>query len=97
MELDLQEQFMELATNPFAMIVQTEVMFKDKARIVRYKVLNELLSCKASTGDSVDAHVLKMKGRIELLAHLGHKIDKEMSADVVLRSLPRSFSRFIMN
>ena len=97
MDNDIQEQFMELTNDPYTMMQQIRVMFKEKARIARYNVFDELLSCKMSAGASVGPHVLKMKGRIEHLLRLGLKMEKEMQADVVLRSLSRAYSGFIMN
>src|SRR4051812_7852693 len=97
MEPDLQEQFMEYSEDPYRMLGVIKGMFKERARIVRYNVLNELLSCKMSAGNSVGPHVLKMKGRLEHLNRLGLKIENEMAANVVLRSLPRSYAGFVMN
>ena len=59
MESDLQELFMEFSQDPYAMMAQIRVTFKEKARIARYKVFDELLSCKMSAGNSIGPHVLK--------------------------------------
>ena len=37
------------------------VTFKEKARIARYIVFDELLSCKITAGDSIGPDVLKEK------------------------------------
>ena len=92
MESDLQEQFMEMTHDPYVVLGQIKVIYKEKARIARYNVLNELLFFKMSAGDSISPHVLKMKGHLEHLNRLGLKMEKEMAADIVLRSLPRAYS-----
>src|SRR3954468_13888686 len=97
MESDLQEQFMEHSHDPYAMMGMIKGMFKERARIVRYNVLNELLSCKMSAGSSGGPDVLKMKGRLEHLNRLGLKLENEMAADVVLRFLSRTYVGFVMN
>ena len=45
----------------------------------------------------MSTHVLKMIGLIERLEALGFKMDKDLSIDLVLQSLPESFKAFIMN
>ena len=46
---------------------------------------------------SVQAHVLKMIEWIERLAVLGVELPVDMSTDLILQSLPESFSQFIVN
>ena len=48
-------------------------------------------------GESVSAHVLKMKGYIDHLARLGYPLSLELSTDLILHSLLSSFSQFVMN
>ena len=50
-----------------------------------------------SEGASVQTHVLKMIEWIERLVVLGFKMDKDLSIDLILQSLPDSFSQFIIN
>ena len=42
-------------------------------------------------------HVLKMINLIERLGQLGFAMDGELSQDLVLQSLPSSFSQFVVN
>nr|XP_027101397.1 uncharacterized protein LOC113721934 [Coffea arabica] len=48
-------------------------------------------------GAPVAPHVLKIIGLIENLVELGFKMDQELNVDLVLQSLPDSFSQFVMN
>ncbi|XP_027127812.1 uncharacterized protein [Coffea arabica] len=54
-------------------------------------------ACKMAEGAPVAPHVLKIIGLIEKLAELGFKMDQEPNVDLVLQSLPDSFSQFVMN
>ncbi|KAL4377544.1 hypothetical protein GQ457_02G033680 [Hibiscus cannabinus] len=45
----------------------------------------------------VGAHVIKMMGYIQTLEKLGFALNDELAIDVVLQSLPDSFSQFILN
>ena len=48
-------------------------------------------------GSSVATHVLKMIGLIEKLEKLGFMLHHQLSVDLILQSLPPSFSNFVMN
>ncbi|XP_042387520.1 uncharacterized protein LOC121979592, partial [Zingiber officinale] len=48
-------------------------------------------------GNQVGSHVLKMIGYIERLESLGSKLDQDLAVDLVLSSLPPSFSQFVLN
>src|SRR5205809_5683937 len=48
-------------------------------------------------GASVSSHVIKMIGYIENLERLGFPYNQDLAIDIILRSLPPSYSSFIMN
>ncbi|KAL4310633.1 hypothetical protein GQ457_01G017150 [Hibiscus cannabinus] len=50
-----------------------------------------------SEGSPVGAHVIKIMGYIQTLEKLGFALNDELAIDVVLQSLPDSFSQFILN
>ncbi|KAK8713562.1 hypothetical protein V6N13_148775 [Hibiscus sabdariffa] len=50
-----------------------------------------------SEGSPVGAHVIKMMGYIQTLEKLGFALNDKLAIDVVLQSLPDSFSQFILN
>ncbi|KAK8697812.1 hypothetical protein V6N13_113953 [Hibiscus sabdariffa] len=50
-----------------------------------------------SEGSPVGAHVIKMMSYIQTLEKLGFALNDELAIDVVLQSLPDSFSQFILN
>ncbi|KAL3715987.1 hypothetical protein ACJRO7_007707 [Eucalyptus globulus] len=48
-------------------------------------------------GSSVNDHALKMIWHIEELARLNLVMDNELAVDLILQSLPNSFSGFVQN
>ncbi|XP_019057733.1 PREDICTED: coiled-coil domain-containing protein 103-like [Tarenaya hassleriana] len=62
---ELQRQFE--GVNAFGLLEQLKIMFQEHARVEKYNTLKNLLACRMTTGQSVSAHVLKMKGHLEEL------------------------------
>ena len=81
----------------YEMSVHLKQAFQQQARQDRYETTIALHDCKMAEGESVSAHVLKMKGYIDHLARLGYPLSLELSTDLILHSLPGSFSQFVMN
>jgi gag-polypeptide of LTR copia-type len=71
-------------------------MLEGHARIKRYNITQSLIRCKMSEGSSVNAHVLKMMSYVQQLEKLGSPMDKRFVSDIILISLPPSYSQFIM-
>ena len=63
----------------------------------RYEVSKQLFRCKMDEGAEVGPHVLKMIGYIEKLETFGTSLDNDLAIDLVLQSLPDSYSQFIFN
>ena len=61
----------------------------------KYKVTQALLACKHQDGKFVCAHVLKMKSYIDILGMLGVVFPRELGINLVVLSLPDSYSHFI--
>ncbi|KAL6316150.1 hypothetical protein AAG906_015980 [Vitis piasezkii] len=81
-ELQRQHEDME----PPAIIEHLKKMYGGQSRTARYHV-----------NAQVGPHVLKMIDLIEQLEKLGCTLGKELSQDLILQSLPDSFSQFIVN
>ena len=80
------------------MIQELKSLYEEQARVERYNVATELFSCRMAEGASVRAHVQKMIGLIEQLGKLSTApMDLDYATDLILYSLPASFSIFIMN
>ncbi|KAL8145008.1 hypothetical protein AgCh_003285 [Apium graveolens] len=92
-ELQKQHEHMDAYT----ILVHLQELYDVEGRTARYEISKELFRCKMAEGTSVNDHVLKMINLIESLGQLGFAMDGELSQDLVLQSLPDSFSQFFVN
>ncbi|KAL4319558.1 hypothetical protein GQ457_18G012180 [Hibiscus cannabinus] len=81
----------------YEMIQNLKDIYEGQARQERYETSKALFQCKMNEGSQVGAHVIKMMGYIQMLEKLGFALNDELAIDVVLQSLPDSFSQFILN
>jgi gag-polypeptide of LTR copia-type len=65
--------------------------------VKKFKVTKSLLSHKMTEGSSLDTHMLHMTSDVEQLEKLNSPLSKEFATDVILNSLPPSYSNFIRN
>ncbi|GJT14833.1 hypothetical protein Tco_0873539 [Tanacetum coccineum] len=54
-------------------------------------------SCKQEEGQSVSSYVLKMKGYIDNLEHLGHPVTLGLAVSLILIGLRKEFDGFVQN
>ncbi|KAK9008927.1 hypothetical protein V6N11_080403 [Hibiscus sabdariffa] len=92
---ELQKQHEDMVA--YEMIQNLKEIYEGQARQERYETSKALFQCKMSEGSPVGAHVIKMMGYIQTLEKLGFALNNELAIDVVLQSLPDSFSQFILN
>ncbi|KAK8694405.1 hypothetical protein V6N13_071958 [Hibiscus sabdariffa] len=92
---ELQKQHEDMVA--YEMIQNPKEIYEGQARQERYETSKALFQCKMSEGSPVGAHVIKMMGYIQTLEKLGFALNDELAIDVVLQSLPDSFSQFILN
>ncbi|XP_012078997.1 uncharacterized protein LOC105639525 [Jatropha curcas] len=92
-ELQKQHENMDSRIN----ILHLRELFDSQGRSERYETSKELFHCKMAEGSSVSVHVFKMTGYIEKLGQLGIAMDYELIIDLVLQSLPPSYSHFILS
>ena len=90
MSPDLQKQHEHM--NAQEILMHLQELFGAQSRYERFQTSKELFQCKMTEDSSVGAHVLKMINLIEKLARLGFVMDHELSIDLVLQSLPPSYS-----
>ncbi|KAL7618541.1 hypothetical protein Lser_V15G01506 [Lactuca serriola] len=64
-------------------------------QVEKYEITQALLACKHQDGKFVCVHVLEMKSYIDRLDMLGVVFPKDLAIELVLVSLPESYSRFI--
>lgn len=92
-ELQKQHEHMDAYT----IVFHLHELFDEQSRSERFEVSRLLFSTKMQEGTSVVQFVLKMNGYIERLATLGFVMDHELSIDLILHCLPKSYSHFVMN
>ena len=90
MSPELQKQHEHL--NAQEILVHLQELFGAQSRYERYQTSHELFQCKMTKGSLVGPHVLNMINLIEKLARLDFIMDHELSIDLVLQSLPPSYS-----
>ncbi|KAK8492463.1 hypothetical protein V6N11_034874 [Hibiscus sabdariffa] len=95
MTLELQKQHGDMVA--YEMIQNLKEIYEGQALQERYETSKALFQCKMSEGSPVGAHVIKMMGYIQTLEKLGFALNDELAIDVVLQSLPDSFSQFMLN
>ena len=95
MNSELQKQHEEMGA--FDMIEHLKELYQEQARQERYNTSKALYACKMAEGTSVGPHVLKMIGYIENLEKMGFPFPLELAIDLILQSLPESYSQFVMN
>ncbi|KAL7587682.1 hypothetical protein Lser_V15G40599 [Lactuca serriola] len=66
-------------------------------RVERYETTQALLACRHQDGKFVCGHVLEMKSHIDTLDTMGVVFPREKAIELVLLSLPKSYSQFIEN
>ena len=82
---------------PCDTIEQLKKMFQEQARVDRYNVIKGLVNCRLAEGGSVTGHMFKMTGYLQQLDKLDIPLPREIAQDLVLNSLPPSYSGFILN
>lgn len=71
-------------------------MFHKKERQELYEVVKSLMACKLKKGAYVCAYVQNMQRHVERLEKLNVNFDKDLTIDMVLKSLTSSYNRFIL-
>ena len=95
MSNELQKQHMDM--DPRSMMKHLTELYAEQSRTERYELSKSLFRSRMAEGTSVHAHMLKMIEKIERLASLGFKLPAGMDIDLVLQSLPDSYSNFVVN
>ena len=93
---ELQHQH-EHMTNTHSMIMNSQELYGEHSRTVRYEISKQLFKAKIVEGINVGDHMLKMINLIGQLEVLDFYMDVELQIDLILQSLPESFASFILN
>lgn len=93
---ELQKQYKNIS-HAYEIHARLDKLYGAKSRISRYQILRDLFNTRMTEGSSVHDHVLKMINMVEKLEYLGIGMDNNLYVDLILQSLPESFSQFITN
>ncbi|KAG8381639.1 hypothetical protein BUALT_Bualt06G0142500 [Buddleja alternifolia] len=92
----LKHQMQEMVTA--AMMMQhLKEMFGGQDRTTRHELMRKILTTKMTEGTLVQEHVMRMMAYLNELEILGAKIDSQTQQDMILNSLPSSFTQFRLN
>ncbi|PKI73043.1 hypothetical protein CRG98_006538 [Punica granatum] len=95
MDSELQKQHEKMKA--YDMIVHLRQLYQEQARHERFDISKTLFQARLTEGSPVGLHVLKMIGYVETLGRLGFPLGQELATDLVLQSLPSSYSQFVMS
>ncbi|GJS15342.1 hypothetical protein Tco_0409814 [Tanacetum coccineum] len=70
---------------------------RHKLRVERFDPIQTFHACKQEEGKPVAAYVLKMKGYVEQLEHLGYMLPQDLSVGLILNGLTSDFVGFVRN
>ncbi|KAG8497104.1 hypothetical protein CXB51_008305 [Gossypium anomalum] len=95
MNPELQKQHEDMVA--YDMIEHLKELYQGQARQERFDISKALFQCKLAEGSPIRPHVLKMIGYIESLSKLGFPLGQKLATNVILQSLPDSYSQFVLN
>ena len=78
-------------------LLNLKELYGEQSRTARYELSKQLFQARMTEGTLVQNHVLKMIDLIIRLDQLRFTMDAELSQDLILQSLPESFSQFVVN
>ncbi|GKA42313.1 retrotransposon protein, putative, ty1-copia subclass, partial [Tanacetum coccineum] len=92
---ELHKQF-ELYS-PYEMLQELRSMFEKQAGVEKFNLIQAFHACKQEEGKPVSDYVLKMKGYVEQLEHIGYVLQQDLSVGLILNGLTSDFARFVRN
>ncbi|GKE13435.1 zinc finger, CCHC-type containing protein, partial [Tanacetum coccineum] len=95
MEPDIQQNLENL--HAYEMLQELKTLFAQQAEQELLQTVREFHSCKQEEGQSVSSYILKMKGYIDNLEHLGHPVSLNLGVSLILISLRKEFDSFVQN
>ncbi|GJY47719.1 hypothetical protein Tco_0436782 [Tanacetum coccineum] len=70
-------------------------MFEKQAGVERFNLIQTFHACKQEEGKPVGPYVIKMKGYVEQLKHLGYVLSQDLSVGLILNGLTSDFAGFV--
>nr|GEW82627.1 zinc finger, CCHC-type [Tanacetum cinerariifolium] len=79
------------------MLQELKNLFAQQAEQELLQTTRDFYSCKQKEGQSVSSYVLKMKGYIDNLEHLGHPVKLGLGVSLILIGLRKEYDGFMQN
>nr|GEU30508.1 hypothetical protein [Tanacetum cinerariifolium] len=79
------------------MLQALKLMFEKQAGVEQFDLIQTFHACKQEEGKSVSSYVLKMKGYVKKLEHLGYMLPQDLSVGLIMKGLTSDFAEFIRN
>nr|GFA18371.1 zinc finger, CCHC-type [Tanacetum cinerariifolium] len=79
------------------MLLELKTLFAQQAEQELLQTTRDFHTCKQEEGQSVSSYVLKMKGYIDNLEHLGHPVTLGLGVSLILIGLRKEFDGFVQN
>nr|GEW68291.1 zinc finger, CCHC-type [Tanacetum cinerariifolium] len=95
MEPDIQQNLETLHAHE--MLLELKTLFAQQAEHELLQTTRDFHSCKQKEGQSVSSYVLKMKGYIDNLEHLGYPVTLGLGVSLILIGLRKEFDGFVQN
>lgn len=95
MSNELQRQHEGMDTQ--SILLNLKELYGEQSRTARYEISKQLFRARMNEGTPVQNHVLMVIDLITRLSQLGFAMDSELSQELILQSLPDSFSQFVVN
>nr|GEV11765.1 hypothetical protein [Tanacetum cinerariifolium] len=95
MEPEIQQNLEPLHAHE--MLWELKTLFAQQAEQELLQTTRDFHSCKQEEGRSVSSYVVKMKGYIDNLEHLGHPVTLGLGVSLVLIGLRKEYDGFVQN
>nr|GFB21504.1 zinc finger, CCHC-type [Tanacetum cinerariifolium] len=79
------------------MLKELKTLFAQQAEHKLLQTTRDFHSCRQEEGQSVSSHVLKMKGYIDNLKHLGHPVILGLGVSLILIDLRKEYDGFVQS
>ncbi|GJW54612.1 retrovirus-related pol polyprotein from transposon TNT 1-94 [Tanacetum coccineum] len=83
--------------SPYDMLQELKSMFKKQAGVERFDLIQSFHACKQEEGKPVAEYVLKIKGYLDQLEHVGYVLPQDLSVGLILNGLTSDFAGFVRN
>ncbi|GJY65103.1 retrotransposon protein, putative, ty1-copia subclass [Tanacetum coccineum] len=78
-------------------VQELKSMFEKQARVERFDLIQTFHAYKQEKGKPVSPYVIKIKGYVKQLEHLGYVLPQDLSVGLIMNGLTSDFAGFVRN